>query len=74
MKKIVTLFVVALMVLSIGVGFARAEEKKDLSTGRNATFIAVRFAPIGWNWSGTKLYEDKTKKLRSQWKLLILGS
>lgn len=61
MKKIVTLFVVALMVLSVGVGMTRAADKKDLSTGRNATFIAVRFAPVGFNYSGTKLYEDKTK-------------
>ena len=61
MKKIVTLFVVALMVLSIGAGISRAKTNEDLSKGRNATYIAVRFAPIGYNWSGPKLYEDKTK-------------
>jgi hypothetical protein len=61
MKKIVTLFVVALMVLSISVGFTRAATKVDLSTGRNATYIAVRWAPVGYTWSGPELYVDKTK-------------
>lgn len=61
MKKIVTLFVVALMILSVSVGTTRAQTAKDLSTGRNATYAATRFAPVGYNWSGPVLYADKTK-------------
>ncbi|HNY60638.1 MAG TPA: hypothetical protein PL190_00495 [Caldisericia bacterium] len=62
MKRVVTLIVVALMFASLGTyfGTARAEEK-DLSTGRNAVYIAQRWAPVGYNWSANKLYEDRTR-------------
>ncbi|NMD14777.1 MAG: hypothetical protein GYA78_05460, partial [Caldisericales bacterium] len=62
MKRVVTLIVVALMFASLGTyfGTARAEEK-DLSTGRNAVYIAQRWAPVGYNWSANKLYQDRTR-------------
>ncbi len=49
------------MIASLGVfsGFAKAEEAQK--NGRDATYIAVRWAPVGYNWAANKLYPDRTR-------------
>jgi hypothetical protein len=61
MKRVVTFFVVVLLIASLGVytGNTRAEDK--LNNERNATYIAVRWAPVGYNWAAERLYADQQR-------------
>lgn len=62
MKRVVTLIVVALMVLSLGSGIGIKTADAKLNAGRNAAFIATKIMPVGFNQSANTIYQDRTKE------------
>jgi len=65
MKRVLTLAVAAMMVVTAFSGIVMADDSnppvKFSNDGRNATYIATRFAPAGYSWSGNKLYPDRER-------------
>ncbi|MEZ4812476.1 MAG: hypothetical protein R2883_03170 [Caldisericia bacterium] len=64
MKRVLTFAIAIMMVATMFAGFGVAladEPEADFIGGRNAVYIATRFAPVGFSWSGTELYPDRER-------------
>ncbi len=62
MKRVLTFAIAIMLMVTTFGGIVLADNGDDawrpINGGRNATFIAVRWQPVGFTFSGTKLYPD----------------
>jgi Glucodextranase, domain B len=63
MKRVLTFAIVMMLVVTMFAGLTMADEGDGYfkNDGRNATYAVLKFAPVGYSWSGIKMYPDRQR-------------
>ncbi|MCK5744519.1 MAG: hypothetical protein KAH30_07245, partial [Caldisericia bacterium] len=63
MKRVLTFAIAMMLVVTMFAGLTMADEGDDYfkNDGRNATYAVLKFAPVGYSWSGIKMYPDRQR-------------